>query len=410
MKFLKDMFNKRRPDFEKGGKLEKFRSLFEANETFLFIPPHTTKDGAHIRDAIDSKRLMSMVIVALVPCLLFGIWNVGYQHYLALGELGSVGVCSTFLYGLSKVLPLIVVSYVAGGIVEVIFSVVRGHEINEGFLVTGLLIPLIMPASAPLWQVALSTVFGVAIGKEIFGGTGMNIFNPALTARAFMFFAFANRMSGDVWTSVDASKALDAYTGATPLSLAASAGTAPGHVVEAFNSVAVGDFSMLSCFLGTIPGSIGETSTLCILIGAVVLMATGVGSWRIMLSVFAGGFVTGLSMLLFGDLLGTETLIEKFGNSASVFTMPAPYHLITGGFAFGAVFMATDPVSAAGTNTGKLIYGFLIGATAVIVRTVNPAYPEGMMLSILFFNMFAPLIDHFVVQANIRRRQARAHA
>lgn len=401
MKFLRDLFDQRRPKFEKGGPLERLFPLFEANETFLFVKPDRTASGAHIRDPMDAKRLMSVVIVALVPCLLFGIYNAGYQHFRALGS--TPAFYPAFLHGLILVVPIIIVSYAAGGVWEVLFAVVRRHEINEGFLVTGLLIPLIMPPTVPLWQVAVATSFGVVIGKEIFGGTGMNIFNPALTARAFLFFAFPTSISGDrVWSHVaDATKVVDGYSGATPLAVAAGA-TQEGasNVVGALNNFGPGfaDYSLSNLFWGLVPGSIAETSTFCILLGAAVLILTGIGSWRIMLAVFLGGA---------GMALGLNQLAP---GASSFMALPPHYHWVMGGFAFGAVFMATDPVSAASTNTGKWVYGFLIGATAVTIRCLNPAYPEGMMLAILFFNMFAPLIDHFVVQANIRRRQARAMA
>ncbi len=383
MKPLRKFLDKVKPNFEKGGKLEKFYPAFNAFETFLFVPDHTApSNGAHIRDAIDLKRTMILVVVSMVPCLLFGMWNTGYQHYLALGI--DVSMMDNFIFGALKVLPIVIVSYATGLTVEFIFAILRKHTINEGFLVSGMLIPLVMPVDVPLWMVAVSTVFAVIIGKEVFGGTGMNILNPALTARAFLFFAYPTKMSGDeVWinTSLEkGQKVVDGFSGATPLGDAAAglADRIPG---------------IQESFLGMIPGSIGETSTLACLIGAAILLYTGIGSWRIMLSVFIGGYV----MALLFNLAGTTTLMQ----------LTPIHHLVLGGFAFGAVFMATDPVTAAQTNTGKYIYGFLIGFFAIMLRVFNPAYPEGMMLAILFMNVMAPLIDHYVIEANIRRRLKR---
>ncbi|MDP3461194.1 MAG: NADH:ubiquinone reductase (Na(+)-transporting) subunit B [Bacteroidales bacterium] len=378
MKFLRDFLDKQKPHFVKGGRFEKLHSTFDAFETFLFVPNRVTHTGAHIRDAIDMKRTMIIVVVALLPALIFGIWNVGYQHYISHGM--AYDFWPMFGYGLLKVVPIIIVSYVVGLAIEFAFAQSRHHEVNEGFLVSGMLIPLVMPPDVPLWMVAISTAFAVIIGKEVFGGTGMNILNPALTARAFLFFAYPSEMSGDlIWISEKA----DAYSGATPL----------GHLLVGEVSKLPSEWAM---FLGNIPGSIGETSTLAILIGAVVLIATGIGSARIMLSVVAGGLAMGLLFNLWG--------INDYMN------IPAHYHLIMGGFAFGTVFMATDPVSAAQTTRGKYIYGFLIGMIAVLIRVFNPAYPEGMMLSILLMNVFAPLIDHYVVQSNIKKRLKRARA
>ncbi|MDD3876827.1 MAG: NADH:ubiquinone reductase (Na(+)-transporting) subunit B [Bacteroidales bacterium] len=380
MKFIKNILDKVEPSFRKGGKLSFLESTFDAFSTFLFVPNHTTHSGAHIRDAIDLKRTMTMVILALMPALLFGIWNVGHQHYLSHGhEFNSIFdmFLPKIIYGFLKIFPLIVVSYVVGLGIEFAFAQINGHKVNEGYLVSGMLIPLIVPPDIPLWMLAIATAFAVIIGKEVFGGTGMNVFNPALLARAFLFFAYPASMSGDnVWISEKA----DAVSGATPLAEAAAGnfGNMP---------------SPLDMFLGFIPGSVGETSTLAILLGAVFLIITGIASLRIMISVFTGGLMMGL---LF-NLLGTNAYMN----------MPAYYHLIMGGFAFGAVFMATDPVSGSQTNTGKIIYGFLIGVFAVLIRVLNPAYPEGMMLSILLFNAFAPLIDHYVVGANINRRLKR---
>ncbi|MBG0782949.1 MAG: NADH:ubiquinone reductase (Na(+)-transporting) subunit B [Bacteroidales bacterium] len=378
MKALREFVDKQKPHFEKGGRFEKLHSTFEAFETFLFVPNTVTNTGAHIRDAIDMKRTMIIVVLALIPPLLFGIWNVGYQHFLSNGMAPDFWPMVGF--GLLKVLPLIVVSYITGLAIEFAFAQSRGHEVNEGFLVTGMLIPLVMPPDVPLWMVAVATAFAVIIGKEVFGGTGMNILNPALTARAFLFFAYPSEMSGDrVWIAEKA----DAYSGATPL----------GHLLVLDADKLPSDWAMFS---GLIPGSIGETSTIAILLGAIVLIATGIGSFRIMASVVTGGLVMGLLFNLWG--------------ANAYMDIPAYQHLIMGGFAFGTVYMATDPVSASQTNRGKLIYGFLIGLIAVLIRVFNPAYPEGMMLSILLMNVFAPLIDHYVVQSNIKKRLKRSKA
>ncbi len=384
MKPLRKLLDNLKPNFEKGGKLEKFHPAFDAFETFLFVPNQTTKSkGTHVRDAIDLKRTMILVVLSLVPCLLFGMWNVGYQHYQALG-VTNTSLLDNFIFGAIKVLPLIIVSYGAGLSTEFIFAIIRKHTINEGFLVSGMLIPLIMPINVPLWMVAVSTIFAVVIGKEVFGGTGMNILNPALTARAFLFFAYPSKMSGnEVWINTSTNKGqavVDAYSGATPLGDAAAglADKIPGT---------------MESFIGAIPGSIGETSTIACLIGAAILLYTGIGSWRIMTSVFIGGFL----MALIFNLFGLNTLMQ----------ITPLHHLTLGGFAFGAIFMATDPVSASQTNTGKYIYGFLIGMLAILFRVFNPAYPEGMMLAILFMNVMVPLIDHFVVEANIKRRLKR---
>ena len=375
MNFLRNYLDKQKPKFEKGGKLEKFHSVFTGFESFLFVPNTTTSSGAHIRDAVDLKRTMIIVVLALIPALLFGIYNVGYQHFNAVGGLADTTFFQLFFYGLWKVLPMIIVSYVVGLGIEFAVAQMKGHEINEGFLVSGLLIPMIMPVEAPLWMVALSTAFAVIIGKEIFGGTGMNIWNPALLARAFFFFSYPSMISGDkVWIAGDTA---DAISQATPL-----AQMALGQPLT---------YSTADLFWGFIPGSVGETSAFCILIGAVILLLTNVASWRTMISVFVGGY---LMALIFQPISGVE----------------AYQQLLMGGFAFGAVFMATDPVTSAQTNTGKYVYGLLIGAMAVIIRCINPGYPEGMMLAILLMNTFAPLIDWFVVQANIKRRLKRAKA
>jgi Na+-transporting NADH:ubiquinone oxidoreductase subunit B len=384
VKLLRKQLDKIKPHFQKGGRLEMLHSTFDAFETFLFVPDRVTGQGAHIRDSIDMKRTMIIVVLSMVPALLFGMWNTGYQHFLATGTIA--GFWETFFYGFLQVLPIIIVSYVSGLAVEFIFAQIRGHEVNEGFLVTGMLIPLIVPVDVPLWMVSVATIFAVIIGKEAFGGTGMNILNPALTARAFLFFAYPAYMSGDfVWISglLDGEGVVDGFSGATPLA-----------------NAALGDVAAIpsswEMFLGTIPGSIGETSTLAILIGAGILWLTGVGSMKIMASVFVGGLTMGLILNAFA--------VNPF------MAVPAWEHLIMGGFAFGAVFMATDPVTASQTEGGKYIFGFLVGFLAILIRVLNPAFPEGMMLSILFMNVFAPLIDHNVIQANIRRRLKRTGA
>ncbi|MCB9016551.1 MAG: NADH:ubiquinone reductase (Na(+)-transporting) subunit B [Lentimicrobiaceae bacterium] len=380
MKALRSYLDKIKPQFQKGGKFEKLHSTFDAFETFLFVPDKTTFKGSHIRDSIDMKRTMSVVVIAMIPALLFGIWNAGHQHFLSQGE--TVDFWAKVLFGAAKIVPIIIVSYVTGLGIEFIFAQIRHHEVNEGFLVSGMLIPLVVPPDIPLWMVAVATAFAVVIGKEVFGGTGMNILNPALTARAFLFFAYPAQISGDkVWIAEKA----DAFSGATPLAEAA-AGVSTGVVNFSH--------SFSDMFLGFIPGSIGETSTLAILIGAVILAVTGIGSLRIMISVLLGGvFMGGLL-----NLLAVNAYME----------VPFYYHLVMGGFAFGAVFMATDPVTAAQTARGKIIYGFLIGVMAVLIRVLNPAYPEGMMLAILLLNVFAPLIDHYVVESNIKKRLKRA--
>ena len=367
-----------KPHVQKGGKFHMFHSAFDAVETLFFVPDHVTTKGSHIRDAVDMKRTMIWVVIALIPALLFGMWNVGRLHFLSNGE--TADFWQMFGYGFWKVLPIIIVTYATGLGLEIIFAQKRGHEVNEGFFVSGMLIPLLLPPDIPLWMVAVATAFAVVIGKEVFGGTGMNILNPALTARAFLFFAYPSDMSGDkVWISDKA----DAFSGATPLGDA---------LVDNIGSLP----SPMEMFIGTIPGSIGETSTLLIILGGIILLATGVASWRILLSTVAGGMVMGLLFNLWG--------LNDYMN------IPAYYHLIMGGFAFGAVFMATDPVTATQTNKGKYIYGFLIGLLAVLIRVFNPAYPEGMMLAILFMNVFAPLIDHYVIEANIKKRLKRAKA
>ena len=401
MKFLekplRDLFiNKLRPNFEKGGKWEKYYPIYEAQETVAFSPNHTTPaKGAQIRDAVDMKRMMVTVMIAMVPCMIFGMYNIGLQHFLATGNQEYATIGSQMLLGAIKLLPLIGVCYAAGLGVEFAFSVIRKHPVNEGFLVSGLLIPLVVPVTIPLWMVAVATIFAVILGKEVFGGTGFNILNPALTARAFLFFAYPTDMSGDIcWVFTDGMQTVDGWTGATALAHGAVAGVSGTTFMDALASNTVVDFSAMSMFLGTIPGSIGETSTLMCLVGAFILMITGVGSTRIVLSVFAGGAAMGLLLNAIGG--------NEFMN------IPFWYHWIIGGFAFGAVFMATDPVSASHTGTGKIIYGFLIGLLAVLIRVLNPAYPEGMMMAILLMNVFAPLIDFYVIEANKKRRLKRA--
>lgn len=388
MKLFKNLLESVKPHFEKGGKLEKMYPAYDAFETFLFVPNHTTNKGAHIRDAIDLKRTMFMVIIALIPCLLFGMWNVGHQYYLATGE--EALFFDKFMLGFWKFLPLIIVSYVVGLTVEFAFAVYRGHQVNEGYLVTGLLIPLTMPIDVPLWMLAVSVVFAVVIGKEVFGGTGMNILNPALTARAFLFFAYPSWMSGDkVWVH---GAGIDGHSGATILGDLAS--STPWSNLN---------WSQMDMFIGTIPGSVGETSLLAILIGAAFLMITGIGSTRIILSTFIGGlFMASMFNWLAPMFIETKLF--------SLMDTPALLHLTIGSFAFGAVFMATDPVTAAQTNRGKIIYGLLIGVFAIVIRVFNPAYPEGMMLAVLLMNVFAPLVDHYVIEANVKRRLKRLKA
>jgi len=398
MKFIRNQLDKVKHSFEKGGKLEKYFYAYEAIDTFLFAP-NTTNDvkGSQIRDAIDLKRLMITVVVAMLPCLLFGIWNVGHQHFLAIGQ-PDAALGDKIWIGVVQVVPIIIVSYGVGLGIEFVFATLRRHAVNEGFLVTGMLIPLVMPPDVPLWQVAIATAFAVIIGKEAFGGTGMNVVNVALTARAFLYFAYPTDMSGSVWTYLGDGKTIAGYSGATPLSIAGDAATTGAKVVESFNSFGAswneGVYTFSNLFMGLRPGSIGETSTLMCLIGAAILIATGAGSWKIIVSVFGGAYFMGL----FLNLVGGNAYLE----------MPAQYHLVIGGLAFGAVFMATDPVTAAQTESGKWVYGLLIGMFTVLIRVFNPAYPEGIMLAILLMNVFAPLIDYFVVSANKKRRLQRA--
>tara|TARA_Y100000996_G_scaffold231938_1_gene182550 strand:- start:64 stop:1227 length:1164 start_codon:yes stop_codon:yes gene_type:complete len=374
--FLRNKIDLIKRNFQKGEKFEKFAPAVNAFDTFLFVPNHTTQKGSHIRDAIDLKRTMVTVIIALMPVLIYGIYNTGYQYYIQTGE--SFTFLDAFYHGSLKIIPMIIVSYVVGLSIEFAFAVYRGHEVNEGYLVTGLLIPMIMPVDIPLWMVAISVAFAVLIAKEAFGGTGMNILNPALTARAFAFFAYPTYMSGNkVWVS-EASN-VDSISGETIL----------GYLAAGQNI----DYSVMDMFMGSIPGSIAETSTFWVIIGALILILTGVGSWRIIVSGILGGAFMGFIF----NLLGLNPLMEFSWIN----------HLIVGGFAFGIVFMATDPVSASQTNMGKWIYGFLVGVFCIMIRVFNPAYPEGVMLAILLMNVFAPTIDHYVINLNIERRKKR---
>ncbi len=376
---LRSYLNKIKPSFEEGGRFEKLHSAFDAIETFFYVPDTVTENGSHIRDAVDMKRNMIFVLIALIPCFLFGIFNVGYQHYLSIGE--DVTFWQTVGYGLLKVIPMYLVSYIVGLTIEIIFAQVRHEQVNEGYFVTGFLIPLVMPPDIPLWMLAIAVAFAVIIGKEVFGGTGMNIVNPALLARAFLFFSYPSKMSGDeIWIA----EKPDAYSGATPL----------GELLNGNNVME--SQSMLDMFLGFMPGCIGETSKVAILIGGLFLILTHVISLRVLLSVFVGAILMTLTFNLIGSTPAMEVTFWQ--------------HFMMGGFFFGAFFMATDPVTAAQTNTGKIIYGFLIGAITIMIRVVNQAYPEGMMLSILLMNIFAPLIDYIVVNKNIRKRKHRLTA
>jgi Na+-transporting NADH:ubiquinone oxidoreductase subunit B len=375
MKALRNIVDKIKPNFQKGGKLHLFRSTFDAFETFLFVPNHVTHKGTHIRDGIDLKRTMIFVVIALMPALFFGMYNVGYQHFLSQGQ--QVGLWGNVWFGFLKVFPIIVVSYISCLAVEFVSAQITGHTVNEGVLVTGMLIPLVMPPDIPLWMVAVASVFSIIFSKEVFGGTGMNFLNPALVARAFIFFAYPANITGEkVWIA----DKLDAFSGATSLGNAAAG---------QFDKIP----DMQTLFFGLIPGSIGETSKIAILIGAVILVWTGIGSLRIMISAIIG-------------MLATGFLFNAIGSNAYM-GLPPMQHLLMGGFLFGVVFMATDPVSASQTPTGKIIYGFFIGFFTMMVRVINPAYPEGTMLAILLMNVFAPLIDYFVVQSNIKRRLKR---
>ncbi len=387
MKGLRKLVDNIKPNFVKGGKLEMFESFFDSIETLLFVPNHTTVKGSHIRDVIDSKRTMIMVFIALMPAFLFGLYNAGFQSALALGV--EQTLMENVLSGLLAILPMLIVSYGVGLGLEIFFAQIHHSEVSEGFFVTGLLIPMIMPVDIPLWMVALATAFAVIFGKEIFGGTGMNIFNPALLARAFAFFAYTPSMSGaEVWVNglgeaAKSGSVVDSFTGATALEQLANGVPAAER-----------SYTTMDAFLGFIPGSFGETSTLAILLGAALLLFTGIASWRTMVSVFVGG---GAMALLFNLVGGDNAYMQ----------VTACEHFVVGGFAFGAVFMATDPVTSAQTNVGKYIVGFMTGAIAIMIRVVNPAYPEGMMLSILFMNALAPLVDYYVVEANISRRNKR---
>lgn len=383
MNGLKKFSDKIKPTFEKGGKLGWLHSTFDAFESFLFVPDTVTVKGSHVRDCVDLKRVMIIVVLALVPAMLFGIWNVGYQHNIAFNM--DWGFWQMVGYGLVKVIPLYLVSYIVGLAIEFTSAQIRGHEVNEGYLVSGMLIPLIVPVDVPLWMLAIAVAFAVIIGKEVFGGTGMNIWNPALLARAFLFFSYPSKMSGDtIWTGgvtryleegvayASGNGLVDGFSGATPL---------------ANPTMASLDGRFMDMFYGIIPGSVGETSVIAILLGAILLIWTGVASWKVMFSTVLGGLAIGY-----------------LGYACGATSLPGYYQLVMGGFAFGAVFMATDPVTSAQTETGKWIYGFLVGALAVTVRLFNPGYPEGMMLAILLMNTFAPLIDHYVVEASISRR------
>lgn len=382
MNFIKNIFEKTKPHVQKGAKYHWLHSTHESFFSLFFVQKDTSKSGVHIHDYIDLKRTMTVVIIALVPALLFGSWNIGYQHGLAFGI--ERGIFANFIFGFLKMLPLIIVSYVVGLGIEFASAQIRGHEVNEGFLVSGLLIPMIVPVNIPLWMLALAVAFAVIFGKEIFGGTGYNIMNVALIARAFLFFAYPSQMSGDkVWIyKLTENTPVDGFSGATPL----------GQLAQGVPVDKIHSFSDL--FMGLLPGSIGETSTIAILIGAFILIVTGIGSWKIMVSTVIGALAIGGLC----NILALNSYME----------VPAYYHLVMGGFAFGAVFMATDPVTASNTEKGKWIYGFMIGALAVLIRIFNPAYPEGMMLAILLMNVWAPLIDYFVVESHIKRRLKRA--
>ena len=414
MKLLRRILDRQARHFEPGGRFERFYPLYEAPDTFLYTPGKTTAGAAHVRDALDLKRLMMTVVVALVPCVLMAMWNTGRQIHLAIAGgatalpnwrtdamemLGLAFDASSLLantaHGALYYLPVLIVTFAVGGLWEGLFAVVRRHDVNEGFLVTGMLFPLVLPPTIPLWQVAIGITFGVVVGKEIFGGTGYNVLNPALTARVFLFFAYPAQISGDaVW--IAAGTSADGYSGATALGDIAVLEAAEGSEAPLNGLTAIeGKVSWMQAFLGDIPGSMGETSALACLIGAAILIATGIGSWRIMAAATAG--TAAISLLL--------NLIAS--NTNAMLSVPFHWHVVLGGWAFGIVFMATDPVSAAQTNRGRYIYGFLVGVLAILIRTVNPAFPEGVMLGILFMNLFAPLIDHYVLKANIKRRQAR---
>ena len=399
MQFLRKLLDAQGKIFKKGGKLEKLYPLYEAGDTFLFSPGMTTKTAAHVRDGLDLKRMMFTVVIALIPAVLMAMYNTGYQIHRVVEaggapldtwqtvvfqmiglEMSTSSLLANFVHGALYFLPITILTYTVGGLIEVGFAIVRGHEVNEGFLVTGLLFPLTLPATIPLWQVAIGIAFGIIIGKEIFGGTGMNFLNPALTARAFLFFAYPAYISGEVWV---AATPADGMSGATWLATLAEDGSSlPG-------------LTWMDAFWGLVPGSMGETSALAALLGAGLLLITGIGAWQTMFGVVVGTILMAMGL----NAIGSDT--------NPMLAVPFHWHMVIGGWAFGTVFMATDPVSSAFTEVGKLVYGFLIGVLAVLIRTVNPAYPEGMMLAILFMNMFAPLIDHYVIEANKKRRQAR---
>lgn len=400
MKSLRKYLNRIKPNFEPGGKYQSFRSVFDGFETFLFTPNTTSKSGVNIHDSLDSKRVMIIVVLALIPCLLFGIYNIGYQRWLSIGA-EDFPFGELFAYGLIAMLPRIFVTYIVGLGIEFIVAQWRKEEIQEGFLVSGILIPLICPIETPIWMLAVATAFSVIFAKEVFGGTGFNIFNVALVTRAFLFFAYPASMSGDnvfvaknSYFGIGEGQVVDGFSGATPLGQVAANTGDSLHLTNIIGE----PMTTLDYFIGLMPGSVGETSTLCILIGAALLLFTGIASWRIMLSVFIGGFVM-------------ASLAHALPSASYPASMLSPIdQLCLGGFAFAAVFMATDPVTASRTNTGKYIYGFLIGAIAILIRTYNNGYPEGAMLAVLLMNAFAPFIDYCVVQSNIRRRMRRLKA
>ena len=390
MKLFKNILESVKPHFEEGGKLEKMYPAYDAFETFLFVPDHTTKSGSHIRDAVDLKRSMAFVVLSLIPCIIFGMWNIGDQYFQAISE--DSDFLKSFIFGFWKFLPLLIVSYAVGLSVEFAFAISRGHSVNEGYLVSGMLIPLIMPIDVPLWMLAISVIFAVVIGKEVFGGTGMNILNPALTIRAFLFFAYPTWMSGDkVWVhgAVERAGTADAISGETIL----------GSYAQSQDVV----YSYADMFFGLIPGSVGETSKLLIIFGALFLIFTKVGSWRIILSTLIGAIAMGL---IFNGIVDSG-LINPTSKFYGLMSVPFWQHLIIGSILFGAVYMATDPVTASQTNKGKLVYGFLIGFISIMIRVFNPAYPEGVFLAILLMKVFAPTIDHYVIQGNVKRRMKR---
>lgn len=419
MKFIRNLMDKQAPHFEKGGKLEVLYPLFEAIESFHFTPGTVTKGAPHVRDAADMKRVMFTVVISLVPAILMGVWNAGYQinaglaagvtpegwrgALLAMSGLGFSpdNVLACFAHGLLYFLPVFITAFAVGGTIELLVAIIRRHEVNEGFFVTGFLIPLVLPPTIPLWQVAMATAFGVVIGKEIFGGTGMNIFNPALVSRAFLYFAYPIQNSGDrVWIPLDPAQAVDGYSGATLLArVAETTPVADGQAWQtAVSTMEVQGHAVgwLDAFLGWIPGSMGETSTLACLIGASILLITGVASWRIMVAMIGGAF----AMTFVMSLAGSQT--------NEMMNLPFHWHFVLGGFAFGMVFMATEPVTGTYTDMGRYIYGFGIGVMSMLIRVLNPAFPEGVMLAILFMNIMAPLIDYAVVSQNIKRRAARS--